>query len=130
MEIHLEKIQSMPSAGRSTDSATDRLVGFGCADSFRTLDPLSGQNSVCCRSANRVTRRVRDEEENSKSAPMQLSLECLTTLYRALIYSPLNPIHIPTLFFLSETILYWLKNDAVLEPFLTSTELKLLKVHR
>lgn len=55
-------------------------------------------------------------------------LECLTTLYRALIYSPLSVTQIPTLFFLSETILYWLKNDAILEPFLTSTELKLLKV--
>lgn len=55
-------------------------------------------------------------------------LECLTTLYRALIYSPLDATQIPTLFFLSETILYWVKNDAVLEPFLTSTELKLLKV--
>ncbi|CAF4034973.1 unnamed protein product [Rotaria sp. Silwood2] len=53
--------------------------------------------------------------------------ECLTTLYRALIYSPLSATQIPTLFFLSETILYWLKNDAILEPFLTSTELKLLK---
>ncbi|CAF1138909.1 unnamed protein product [Adineta ricciae] len=54
--------------------------------------------------------------------------ECLTTLYRALIYSPLDATQIPTLFFLSETILYWVKNDAVLEPFLTSTELKLLKI--
>ncbi|CAF1124495.1 unnamed protein product [Rotaria sordida] len=54
--------------------------------------------------------------------------ECLTTLYRALIYSPLSATQIPTLFFLSETILYWLKNDAILEPFLTSTELKLLKI--
>ncbi|CAF0833402.1 unnamed protein product [Adineta steineri] len=54
--------------------------------------------------------------------------ECLTTLYRALIYSPLNMTQIPTLFFLSETILYWIKNDAILEPFLTSTELKLLKI--
>ncbi|UJR10441.1 hypothetical protein I4U23_014645 [Adineta vaga] len=54
--------------------------------------------------------------------------ECLTTLYRALIYSPLNATQIPTLFFLAETILYWVKNDAVLEPFLTSTELKLLKI--
>ncbi|CAF4286700.1 unnamed protein product, partial [Adineta steineri] len=52
----------------------------------------------------------------------------LTTLYRALIYSPLNMTQIPTLFFLSETILYWIKNDAILEPFLTSTELKLLKI--
>ncbi|CAF1128122.1 unnamed protein product [Adineta steineri] len=54
--------------------------------------------------------------------------ECLTTLYRALVYSPLNMTQIPTLFFLSETILYWIKNDAILEPFLTSTELKLLKI--
>ncbi len=45
-----------------------------------------------------------------------------------MVYSPLSVTQIPTLFFLSETILYWLKNDAVLEPFLTSTELKLLKV--
>jgi hypothetical protein len=59
---------------------------------------------------------------------MNFKLECLTTLYRALVYSPLSATQIPTLFFLSETILYWLKNDAVLEPFLTSTELKLLKV--
>ena len=59
---------------------------------------------------------------------LNFELECLTTLYRALIYSPLSVTQIPTLFFLSETILYWLKNDAVLEPFLTSTELKLLKV--
>ena len=59
---------------------------------------------------------------------MILLIECLTTLYQALIYSPLSATQIPTLFFLSETILYWLKNDAILEPFLTSTELKLLKV--
>ncbi|CAF1333580.1 unnamed protein product, partial [Adineta steineri] len=71
-----------------------------------------------------ISARVHPGETNSS----WMMKECLTTLYRALIYSPLNMTQIPTLFFLSETILYWIKNDAILEPFLTSTELKLLKI--
>ena len=56
----------MSSAGRSADPAADRLVGFIRVDSFRGLDVSLGQNSVCCRSANRVTKTVRLNEEEDE----------------------------------------------------------------
>lgn len=85
-----------------------------------------GRNFVYYLNVNPVIKKVR--ENVWKDGSDWVNLECLTTLYRALVYSPLSVTQIPTLFFLSETILYWLKNDAILEPFLSSTELKLLKV--
>ena len=85
---------------------------------------------LCLLSQCKSTYQEGRNDENEGFLFIYFQLECLTTLYRALIYSPLSVTQIPTLFFLSETILYWLKTDAVLEPFLTSTELKLLKVNK
>jgi hypothetical protein len=92
----------------------------------------SGLNFVYYRNVNHHFKKVHTFNVTiyDKSCVYFLRLECLTTLYQALIYSRLNVTQVTALFFLSETILFWLKNDAVLETYLTSTELKLLKVNR
>ncbi|KAH9514003.1 hypothetical protein Btru_031945 [Bulinus truncatus] len=54
--------------------------------------------------------------------------ECLDTLIISLDVSPLEKYHISALFFLAETVLYWLRTDAVHQPFLKITEIKLLKM--
>ncbi|CAF2008331.1 unnamed protein product [Rotaria magnacalcarata] len=97
---------------------------------YRMLQRLKRKSSQCQVHSNRPIQLQMAWAELCLLSQCKSSYqeECLTTLYRALIYSPLSANQIPTLFFLSETILYWLKNDAILEPFLTSTELKLLKI--
>lgn len=55
-------------------------------------------------------------------------LECLDVLITSLDQSPLEKYHIPALFFLAETMLYWLRTDAVHQPYLRTGEIKLLKV--
>lgn len=42
--------------------------------------------------------------------------------------TPLSFIQIPTLFFLAETIIYWIRTETVNQPLLRAYELKLLKV--
>ncbi|CAG2209142.1 Transmembrane protein 232 [Mytilus edulis] len=54
--------------------------------------------------------------------------ECLDVLITTLDQSPLERFHIPALFFLAETMLYWLRTDAVHQPYLRTGEIKLLKV--
>ncbi|CAH1252143.1 TMEM232 [Branchiostoma lanceolatum] len=54
--------------------------------------------------------------------------ECLEVLITSLDQAPLSAHHIPSLFFLAETTLYWLRTDAVNQPFLRTAELKLLKM--
>ncbi|GFS04933.1 transmembrane protein 232-like isoform X1 [Elysia marginata] len=54
--------------------------------------------------------------------------ECLDALVVSLEVSPLEKYHIPALFFLAETMLYWLRTEAVLQPFLRTSEIKLLKM--
>ena len=54
--------------------------------------------------------------------------ECLDVLITSLDQSPLQRYHIPALFFLAETMLYWLRTDAVHQPYLRTGEIKLLKV--
>lgn len=54
--------------------------------------------------------------------------ECLDALVVSLEVSPLEKYHIPALFFLAETMLYWLRTEAVLLPFLRTSEIKLLKM--
>ena len=54
--------------------------------------------------------------------------ECLDVLITSLDQSPLEKYHIPALFFLAETMLYWLRTDAVHQPYLRTGEIKLLKV--
>ncbi|CAF0721386.1 unnamed protein product [Didymodactylos carnosus] len=101
-------------------------------------------NDLVYRMLQRLKRKS-TQYQPSQSRPLQLQMawaelcllaqckstyqeECLTILYKSLLLSPLSSAQIPTLFFLSETILYWLKNEAILEQFLTATELKLLKI--
>ena len=48
----------------------------------------------------------------------------VTSLDQAL----LNREHIPALFFLAETCLYWLRTDAINQPYLRTAELKLLRM--
>lgn len=54
--------------------------------------------------------------------------DCLDVLIISLDQSPLEKYHIPALFFLAETMLYWLRTDAVHQPFLRTGEIKLLKM--
>ncbi|XP_005105470.1 transmembrane protein 232 [Aplysia californica] len=54
--------------------------------------------------------------------------ECLDTLVTSLDVSPLEKYHIPALFFLAETMLYWLRTEAVHQPFLRTGEIKLLRM--
>ncbi|CAC5393079.1 unnamed protein product [Mytilus coruscus] len=54
--------------------------------------------------------------------------ECLDVLITTLDQSPLEKFHIPALFFLAETMLYWLRTDAVHQPYLRTGEIKLLKM--
>ncbi|XP_067661343.1 transmembrane protein 232-like [Haliotis asinina] len=54
--------------------------------------------------------------------------ECLDILITSLDVSPLEKYHIPALFFLAETMLYWLRTEAVHQPFLRTAEIKLLRM--
>ncbi|WAQ97990.1 TM232-like protein [Mya arenaria] len=54
--------------------------------------------------------------------------ECLDVLTISLDQSPLDKQHVPALFFLAETMLYWLRTDAVHQPYLRTGEIKLLKM--
>jgi hypothetical protein len=49
-------------------------------------------------------------------------------LITSLDQGPLEVVHIPALFFLAETTLYWLRTDAVHQPYLCTGELKLLRM--
>ncbi|XP_072020546.1 uncharacterized protein [Amphiura filiformis] len=54
--------------------------------------------------------------------------ECLDTLIVSLHQASLSTNHIPSLFYLAETTLYWLRTDAMDQPFLRIGEIKLLKM--
>jgi len=43
-------------------------------------------------------------------------------------YAHLSVLQIPTLFFLAETVIYWIRTDTINQPFLRALEIKLLKV--
>ena len=53
--------------------------------------------------------------------------ECLDVLITSLDQAPLQRSHIPALFFLAETTLYWLRTDVIHQPYLRTGEIKLLK---
>ena len=57
------------------------------------------------------------------------SLECLDMLIVSLRQAQFSVDHIPSLFYLAETTLYWLRTDAMDQPFLRIGEIKLLKVN-
>lgn len=40
----------------------------------------------------------------------------------------ISAMQIPTLFFLAETIIYWIRTDTIHQPLLRAYEIKLLKV--
>ncbi|XP_052278054.1 uncharacterized protein LOC127876689 isoform X2 [Dreissena polymorpha] len=54
--------------------------------------------------------------------------ECLDVLTISLDQSPFDKHHIPALFYLAETMLYWLRTEAVHQPYLRTGEIKLLKM--
>ncbi|XP_077867334.1 transmembrane protein 232-like [Saccoglossus kowalevskii] len=54
--------------------------------------------------------------------------EALDILITSLDQAPVIRGHIPSLFFLAETTLYWLRTDAMTQPYLRSGEIKLLKM--
>ena len=56
--------------------------------------------------------------------------ECLDLLINSLEYAKVSVSQIPTLFFLAEAIIYWLRTDIISQPLLRSTEIKLLKVKK
>lgn len=60
--------------------------------------------------------------------PSDFSSDCLDILITSLDQSPLNSQHVPVLFFLAETMLYWLRTEAVQQVYLRTGEVKLLKV--
>lgn len=55
--------------------------------------------------------------------------DCLDVLCVSLNEAPLHEENIPTLFFLAESSLYWLHVDAMKQPYLRTTEIKLFKVN-
>ena len=57
-----------------------------------------------------------------------LPSDCLDVLIVSLDVSPVEKYHIPALFFLAETMLYWLRTEAVRQPYLRTSEIKLLSV--
>ncbi|XP_072173528.1 uncharacterized protein [Diadema setosum] len=54
--------------------------------------------------------------------------ECLDMLIVSLRQAEFSVDHIPSLFYLAETTLYWLRTDAMDQPFLRIGEIKLLKM--
>lgn len=54
--------------------------------------------------------------------------ECLDALIVSLRQAEFSVDHIPSLFYLAETTLYWLRTDAMDQPFLRIGEIKLLKM--
>ena len=54
--------------------------------------------------------------------------ESLDVLLTSLDQAPLDKLHIPALCYLAEMVLYWLRTDAVNEPYLRTVELKLLRM--
>lgn len=57
-----------------------------------------------------------------------LQEECMDLFIESLENARLSSYQIPTLFFLAETIIYWIRTDTVNQPFLRAFEIKLLKV--
>ena len=55
-------------------------------------------------------------------------VECIDLLILSLKHARLSDGQIPTLFFLAETVIYWIRTDIIDKPLLRSFELKLLKV--
>lgn len=56
------------------------------------------------------------------------AVESLDILIATLNQASFDKGHINGLFFLAETVLYWLRTDAVNSPYLRLSEIKLLKV--
>ncbi|CAH1789866.1 unnamed protein product [Owenia fusiformis] len=54
--------------------------------------------------------------------------DCLDVLITSLDQAPLSKQQVPALFFLAETTLYWLRTDAINQPYLRTAEIKLLKM--
>ena len=52
--------------------------------------------------------------------------ECLDVMITSLDQAPLEKQHIPALFYLAETTLYWLRTEAIHQPYLRTGEIKLL----
>ncbi len=57
-----------------------------------------------------------------------LLLECLDVMITSLDQAPLEKMHIPALFYLAETTLYWLRTEAIHQPYLRTGEIKLLRM--
>lgn len=57
-----------------------------------------------------------------------LQEQCMDLFIESLENARLSSYQIPTLFFLAETIIYWIRTDTVNQPFLRAFEIKLLKV--
>ncbi|XP_076467491.1 uncharacterized protein LOC143298525 [Babylonia areolata] len=54
--------------------------------------------------------------------------ECLDVLITSLDMSPLAKYHIPALFYLAETMLYWLRTESIHQPYLRTEEIKVLRM--
>lgn len=58
----------------------------------------------------------------------KLQEDCFEVLCQSLNHAPLLEENIPTLFFLAESTLYWLRTDSVNQPHLRTAEIRLLKM--
>ncbi|XP_078413962.1 transmembrane protein 232 [Cetorhinus maximus] len=58
----------------------------------------------------------------------KIQAEALDILLISLDHAPLHPDQIPVLFFLAESILYWICTDAVKQPYLYTCEVKIIKL--
>ena len=54
--------------------------------------------------------------------------DCLDLLVSSLEQAPIDASNVPALFFLAETALYWLRTDAIQQPYLRTGEIKLLRM--
>jgi hypothetical protein len=51
-------------------------------------------------------------------------------LLTSLEYTKLSVLQVPTLFFLAEAVIYWIRTETIKQIYLRSYEVKLLKVNR
>lgn len=58
----------------------------------------------------------------------KLQEDCFEILCKSLNHAPLHEENIPTLFFLAESVLYWLRTDSVNNSHLRTAEISLLKL--
>lgn len=75
----------------------------------------------------RIFRYLKFQSEKV-NITLLFSADCLDVLLLSLDLAPVGKYQIPALFYLAETVLYWLQTEAAQQPYLRAAEMKLLKV--